>query len=90
MVFIYLFLVFLNPLLCTKDNYYNYPFQLAQMKKLQSRHTWYTGSNERMNDKFIKRRDSPDLFVSYLSFLRDSSQQVNENLVHRKMQTFLK
>jgi hypothetical protein len=80
----------MNTFLCLKDDYNNYQFNLAQMKKLQARHTWYQGPNERMNDKFIRRRGSPDLFVSYLGFLRDSSQQVNESLIHRKMQKFVK
>jgi hypothetical protein len=68
-------------------------FRLEQMTKLQQRHTWYPGINERMNDKFSGGKFSPsrkdDKFISYLGFLKDSSYNANKKIMENNLEKFL-
>ncbi len=67
-------------------------FRLNKMKKLQENHTWFSGINEKMNDKYVGEKDShkKDKFVSYLDFVRDSSYKTNKNILLKQIERFSK
>ncbi len=91
MIIVFLFLLAMSSVYSLNDARNDYQFRLGLMRKLQKNHSWYPGDNERMSDKFLtKGKRSNDSFISYLGFLRDSSEKVNKSLLTKKVQRFMK
>jgi len=70
-------------------------FRLKKMKELQSKHQWNPSINERMSDSFdakiySKGIKNADGFISYLGFLRDSSNEVNTKIFKKLSEKFLR